>query len=313
MNGIQDEILRVIQEFSLDVEVFDEGRYQYIFQNVESKFLGGNFSYPLWESIVNKVSVTGTNAWAYLPEFVKDNVVLFLEPEDGQFAMVFKQAGHLQLLLENSFHFVFYLTDLSFTYLLCYNDHDYLIGSGDAKEWVVTLADKVMNDEWRFSARSVTKYDPVFRNEKGHYLKDEWIGFGQLGDTFDGELLTLEIYLRIESKYIDAAYSFFEFHNCDKIVLRNIEKYNMEDYDLEDKNVLASFYHKVSEGDTIPINELQMVVKLILRECMWCELFCISSNIVALRFGYDFYMYFNSDKDMSPLFKRVEGLGLYVW
>ena len=170
-----------------------------------------------------------------------------------------------------------------------------------------------MNDEWRLNAVSVTKYNPAFRNEKGHYLKDEWIGFGQIGRTFSGELLTLESYLQTEEKYINAASNFFRFHNCDKIVLKSIEKYDIEDYNLDDKNILTSFYHRFSEGETILIGDLEMVIKLILRECMWCELVCSFSEDIAVRFGYDFYMYFNSNTDMRTLFKKVEELGLYVW
>ena len=30
----------------------------------------------------------------------------------------------------------------------------------------------------------ITKYDPQFRDEQGGYLRDEWIGAGQIGDAF---------------------------------------------------------------------------------------------------------------------------------
>jgi hypothetical protein len=49
------------------------------------------------------------------------------------------QVAVLLVFLKNSFHFVFYITNLSFTYLLCFNDHNYLIGSGSAKEWIATI------------------------------------------------------------------------------------------------------------------------------------------------------------------------------
>ena len=68
-----------------------------------------------------------------------------------------------------------------------------------------------MNNKWKH-CRSITKYNPSFRNEKGHYMKDDWIGFGQIGGVYEGELLTLDSYLQIESKYIKAAYDFFAFH-----------------------------------------------------------------------------------------------------
>jgi hypothetical protein len=139
MSFITDEILKVIQEFNLEVEVVNREGYQTIFQNIVAMFLDNNPGYPLWESIVDKASIRDANAWTLLPQFVEDGVILFLEKEDARFAVIFKQSHQLQILLENSFHFVFYITNPLFEFLLCFNDHDYLIGSGSAKKWITDL------------------------------------------------------------------------------------------------------------------------------------------------------------------------------
>lgn len=172
---------------------------------------------------------------------------------------------------------------------------------------------KIMTDHWRYTAASVTKYNPLFRNEQGHYLKHEWIGFGQIGETFEGELLTLDSYLHTESKYIEAAYYFFQFHNCDRIVIKDLEKRDTDDYFLDDKEELVAFFNKIEERTIILPDDLSLLIKLILRDIVWAELFCVYSDEVALRFGYDFYMYFNSHLNMKDLFVKVEQLGLYVW
>jgi hypothetical protein len=169
-----------------------------------------------------------------------------------------------------------------------------------------------MENNWKFT-RSITKYNPAYRNEQGHYMKYEWIGFGQIGDTFDGELFTLDSYLQTESKYIKAAYWFFQFHKCEGITIKNLEKRHFDDYFLEDKEQLVSFFNKIEEGITITLDDLSLLIKLILRDIAWSELFCNNSEEVALTFGYDFYMYFNSNQDMSDLLKKVEQLELYVW
>jgi hypothetical protein len=39
-------------------------------------------------------------------------------------------------LLYNTFGFVFYVTDSEATYLICFNDHDFLIGCGSARRWI---------------------------------------------------------------------------------------------------------------------------------------------------------------------------------
>jgi hypothetical protein len=139
MSFIKDEILKVIQEFNLEVEVINSEGYQNIFQNIVAKYLNNNSDYPLWESIVDKASIRDANAWTFLPQFIEDGAILFLEKEDASFAVILKQSHQLQILLENSFHFVFYITNPLFEFLLCFNDHDYLIGSGSAKKWVASL------------------------------------------------------------------------------------------------------------------------------------------------------------------------------
>jgi hypothetical protein len=170
-----------------------------------------------------------------------------------------------------------------------------------------------MNDNWRYTAFSVTKYNPVFRNEKGHYMKHAWIGFGQIGEIFEGEVLTLDSYLQTESKYIKAACYFFQFHKCNSIVIKNLEKRHTDDYFLADKEELVTFFNKINEGATIELDDLSLLVKLTLRDMLWGEFFCTNNDEVALRFGYDFYMYFNSNLDMNDLIVKVGQLGLYVW
>lgn len=168
-----------------------------------------------------------------------------------------------------------------------------------------------MEHNWKF-IRSITKYDPAFRNEKGHYIKHEWIGFGQIGGIYEGELLTLDSYLQTELKYIKAADYFFQFHKCDSIIIRNLEKRHTDDYFLDDKDELVKLFNEIEEGTIISLDSLSLLIKLILRDIVWAELFCIN-NEIALTFGYDFYMYFNSNVDMENLFPKVEQLGLFVW
>ena len=140
MNFITDEILKVIKQFGLDVEIVSREEYKIIFQKVISIFTGNNLKYPLWSSIIDKVSIRDANGWIYIPQFIDSSAILFLEKEDAEFAVIFKQPNHFKILLENSFHFVFYITNPSFDYLLCFNDHDYLIGSGSSKKWIASLS-----------------------------------------------------------------------------------------------------------------------------------------------------------------------------
>lgn len=139
MSFIADEILKVIKEFNLDVAFINKEEYKDFFNRAISTFMNNNSSYPLWSSIFDKISVRDADAWRFIPHFVGNNTILFLEKGDADFAIIFKQSNHLKVLLENSFQFGFYLTNASFDYLLCFNDHDYLIGSGEAKKWIESM------------------------------------------------------------------------------------------------------------------------------------------------------------------------------
>ena len=170
-----------------------------------------------------------------------------------------------------------------------------------------------MDNNWQFTAVEITKYDPAFRDQNHHYTKNEWIGFFQIGKTFEDGVLTFETYLQTEKKYIQAALLFFEFHDCKNITVRTVEKNEFSDYKYEDREQLFLFYNKITEGCSLPVEEAGSLIKLILRELLWAELFCSDSNDIAIRFGYDFYMTFNSNRrDMDDLYNKIKALGLYI-
>lgn len=170
-----------------------------------------------------------------------------------------------------------------------------------------------MNDEWRLTATSITKYNPVYRDEDGLYTKDEWIGFFQVGEVINGEMLTLEDYLQVEEKYIQSAIAFFRFHGCKEIVLNDIEKNEPFQSGLPHSGELQLVYNSLKNGMPVSVEDLGIIIKLILRDYIWAELFSPESDLVAVRFGYDFYMYVNSDKDLDAFFKDVHNTGLFVW
>lgn len=170
-----------------------------------------------------------------------------------------------------------------------------------------------MLDEWRLTAKSITKYNPIYRDRDGLYTKNEWIGFFQVGKTINGKKLTLEDYLQVEEKYIQSAIAFFLFHGCKEIVLNNVEKNGPFQSKLSADGELLTVYNVLKDRMIITIEDLGIIIKLILREYIWAELFSIESDLVAIRFGYDFYMYVNSDKDLGTFFKDVHNTGLFVW
>lgn len=169
-----------------------------------------------------------------------------------------------------------------------------------------------IDESWRSSAVLISKYNPVFRDEKGVYTKEEWVSFFQIGKKFDDGILSFAEYEAIEKKYINAALLFFEFHSCHDVVIRRLEKKEIWDYDYSDKHELIALYNKLTENYICSRENLPLLLMLIFRELVWAELHCFDCKDIVLRFGYDFYMYFNSNIIMDKLFSRIIDLGLFV-
>ena len=48
----------------------------------------------------------------------------------------------------------------------------------------------------------ISKYDPVFKTEDGKYIKDDWNSVSDIDKIFDGQILTIDDYMAMESRYI---------------------------------------------------------------------------------------------------------------
>lgn len=167
--------------------------------------------------------------------------------------------------------------------------------------------------KWMYTAVEITKYDPQYRDENGHYRKEEWIGFFQLGKLVGTEILSLKSYLEAENKYIAAANLFFCFHSCKMVRVRRIEKHDWSSYSLDDKDELRNIFDQLQEDAEFSVQQLPALVKLVLRELAWYEILSAENSEIAVRFGWDFYMYFNSTKDMKELLEEVKrSTGLFV-
>jgi len=71
----------------------------------------------------------------------------------------------------------------------------------------------------------ITKYDQSQRNESGAYIgPSAWTCYSDVGETFDGEVLTIEECLRVESAYIGAAIKLFEESGLPYLRLTRVEE-----------------------------------------------------------------------------------------
>lgn len=162
-------------------------------------------------------------------------------------------------------------------------------------------------NEWR-----VTKYDPKLRDSRGRFMGEEWTSFYDVGETFDGEVLTLERYVEVENSYVSAVLKFVR--ECDVSLLRVCE---LEIPDVHINNVveldLGPFFdiNNLIEGYEICDEvALDAVVRLMLREFLWCKLEFY--NQFFIHFGSDYYMYIGANCTPCDAIKYAKNDGLYV-
>ena len=60
------------------------------------------------------------------------------------------------------------------------------------------------NEEWRYTAYTIVKYQPCWYREPFGYTKDEWTQRADVGCVFDHQLFTMEEYQKTEQRYVDA-------------------------------------------------------------------------------------------------------------
>jgi hypothetical protein len=82
--------------------------------------------------------VACNDEWSLIAEYIGDNTCFFFT-EGMPFCLRFNDGRSLLLLIEESPPIEFYVCDREASYMLCLNDHDYLIGWGKAEPWVKDL------------------------------------------------------------------------------------------------------------------------------------------------------------------------------
>jgi hypothetical protein len=134
MTFLLDEILAAEREHSLGVQMLPAADRDQLRERIFSWY---GRSDRIWERVDGCASVQDSRGWEWIHEFVgaRSCVLLFDLSNEAEMFQV-PSGPALHELLANTFGFVFYVTDTEVTYLICFNDHGFLIGCGSAREWI---------------------------------------------------------------------------------------------------------------------------------------------------------------------------------
>ncbi|RTQ92497.1 DUF7683 domain-containing protein [Lysinibacillus telephonicus] len=168
-----------------------------------------------------------------------------------------------------------------------------------------------MSQKYKYQWR-ITKYNPDFRDENGHYTKiEDWTSSYDIGKVFNGQLFTFKEYLHVESAYINTILMFLKESKVKSLRVIGLEKHKFKaqqkwQFLYEDK-----FQHVQLEEDmVIDVEDVPTICKMILRELMYCQL--LVKDKIFIHFGWDYYMYIGTNYQSAVAIKFASNNGLYV-
>lgn len=148
----------------------------------------------------------------------------------------------------------------------------------------------------------VAKYDPSMRLETGRYLGDEWTSVSDIGGIFNGKVLTLDEYFSVEGEYVSAVVQFMQIAGVRRLTVSGLELHGCDRLPLPLREDCDRSFASIQEGQTVESPAITDIVRLALREAIWCRLF--GDKAFYVHFGYDYYMYIGYDGDWD-LVKQV--------
>jgi hypothetical protein len=166
-------------------------------------------------------------------------------------------------------------------------------------------------DWWRIS-----KYDPAFRDENYVYQREEWTSAADIGSTFNSATLDEETYLATETAHVEAVRAFMVDAGVAALAVTSFEPPSEEDYvylqklPLPDTRELAHRMRQVREGDEFSGEQLDRLLRLLVRRVFWCRL--VHSAPFTVDVGEYLYVSIGTVADSTRAIARTRELGLFV-
>jgi hypothetical protein len=160
----------------------------------------------------------------------------------------------------------------------------------------------------------ITKYNPIFRNKEGQYLKDEWTDVSDVGKIINGRKVTEDDYLTIEKAYIESVLKMLEISNLDHVRIVGLWPEDITDRFTAEKDrwYFESRFESFDpyEDRLVKLDELHLVLKLMFRGIISCRLEVYDQFYV--HFGYDYYMYVGGKEITEAALTEISGSSLFV-
>lgn len=147
------------------------------------------------------------------------------------------------------------------------------------------------------ASHEIVKYKPEFYDENGVYQKDEWTNYSDIGEVYEGRIVTRDDYLDVENRFIDITRAILAAAGCSYITLGYVE---------------ARRRKGLREGMRVRVQEIDPFLRLALRGKAFI-VFVNRSKGVQFDFSNDvLYMHLNCRVPDNELRTIVESRSLYL-
>jgi hypothetical protein len=164
-------------------------------------------------------------------------------------------------------------------------------------------------DWWRIS-----KYDPAFRDERYRYTRDEWTSVSDIGRSFDGVTLDLQTYLTTEAAYVASVREFMVDARLTTLRVASLEPPRftevLRDHRFPDAADLEQLAGDLRDGMEVSGGRLDQVLRLKLREVLWCRL--EEADRFVVETGHEYYLHLGTTAPSQRAVSRTHELGLFV-
>lgn len=137
MNELTSQVLISAKEVGCSVEELSLIEKKKLFEELKNKFSDNTDSPYFWETFLDRYSLQDKNAWERVGDYSPDDevIMLFLDDETEN-GVAFQNGKCIPSVLWNCNGFEFYLTNRKTSFLIVFNHHNFLIGVGEATNWV---------------------------------------------------------------------------------------------------------------------------------------------------------------------------------
>lgn len=98
--------------------------------------------HPLWETFYEDVARRRSDGWSIICDYPEPLPIMLFEDQAEFRGYGFSSQAGMRTVLAESPGFEFYATNKNADFVLCHNQHDFIIGAGECRDWLSAIKDE---------------------------------------------------------------------------------------------------------------------------------------------------------------------------